>query len=141
MGLLIKDSPTQRKVREKMHTVSNIIADIGRGCLSHNMIEDKFSYQITFFVNEGSNGTKHYIDTTYGDLRKTLENIIKGYLTVTNSVVIAQITALKGGRCVSMLSRSYAFSLDEYFCQIYGRCKDDSKNRNIIYGRYAYAVS
>ena len=124
-----------------MHTVSDIIADIDRGCLSHNMIEDKFSYRIIFFVNEKSNGTKHYIDTKYGDLRKSLENIIKGYLTVTNSVVIAQITALKGGRCVSMLSRSYEFSLDEYFYQIYGRCKSENENRNITYSRYAYAVS
>lgn len=124
-----------------MHTVSNIIADIDRGCLSHNMIEDRFSYRIIFFVNEGSNGAKHYIDTTYGDLRKTLENIIKGHLSVTNSIVIAKITALKNGKCVSLLSRSYAFSLDEYFCQIYGRCKNDSGNRNITYNRYAYAVS
>ena len=124
-----------------MYTVSNIIADIDRGCLSHNMIETCFSYRIIFFVNEGSKGTKHYIDTTYGDLRKTLENIIRGHLSVTNSVVIAKITALKNGKCVSLLSRSYAFSLDEYFYQIYGRCKNDSGNRNIMYNRYAYAVS
>ena len=121
-----------------MHTVSNIIVDIDRGCLSHNMIEDKFSYRIIFFVNEGSKGTKHYIDTTYNDLRKTLENIIKEHLSVTNSIVVAKITALKNGKCVSLLSRSYAFSLDEYFYQIYGRCKNDSGNRNIMYNRYAY---
>ena len=124
-----------------MYTVSNIIADIDRGCLSHNMIEDKFSYRIIFFVNEGGKGTKHYVDTTYGDLRKTLENIIRGHLSVTNSIVVAKITALKNGKCVSLLSRSYAFSLDEYFYQIYGRCKNDSGNRNITYNRYAYAVS
>lgn len=123
-----------------MFTVSDIIADINRGCLSHNMIEDRFSYRIIFFVNQESNGTKHCIDTTYGDLRKSLENIIKGHLTVTNSVVIAQVTALKGGKCISLLNRSYAFSLDEYFCQIYGRCKNDSGNRNITYNKYAYAV-
>ena len=83
-------SPTTKESREEkdMYTVSDIIAEIDRGCLSHNMIEDRFSYRIIFFVNEGSSGTKHYIDTTYGDLRKSLENIIKGHLTVTNSVVI-----------------------------------------------------
>lgn len=121
-----------------MYTISDIITDIDRGCLANNMIEDRFSYRIIFFVNEGSNGTKHYIDTTYDSLRKSLENIIKGNLSVTNSIVIAQATALKGGKCVSLLSRSYAFSLDEYFHQIYGRCKSDSENRNITYGRYAY---
>lgn len=123
-----------------MFTISDIIMDINRGCLSHNMIEDRFSYRIIFFVNEGNNGEKHYIDATYDDLRKSLENIIKGHLTVTNSVVIAQATALKGGKCVSLLGRSYAFSLDEYFYHIYGRCKNDSGNRNITYNRYAYAV-
>lgn len=124
-----------------MFTISDIIMDINRGCLSHNMIEDRFSYRIIFFINEGSNGTKHYIDTTYDGLRKSLENIIKGHLIVTNSIVIAQVTALKGGKCVPLLSRSYAFSLDEYFYHIYGRCKNDSGNRNITYNRYAYAVS
>ncbi len=123
-----------------MYTVSDIIAEIDRGCLSHNMIEDRFSYRIIFFVNEGSSGTKHYIDTTYGDLRKSLENIIKGHLTVTNSVVIAQVTALKERKCVFLLGRSYAFSLDEFFYQMYGRRKNDSGNRNITYNRYAYAV-
>lgn len=123
-----------------MHTVSDIITDINRGCLLHNMIEDRFSYRILFFVNEGINGTKHYIDTKYDDLRKSLENIIKGHLTVTNSVVIAQVTALKERKCVSLLGRSYAFSLDEFFYQMYGRRKNDNGNRNITYNRYAYAV-
>ena len=121
-----------------MYTISDIVADIDRGCLSNNMVEDRFSYRIIFFVNENGTGTKHYIDTLYGDLRKSLEDIIRGYLSVTNSVVIAQITTLKNGKCVSLLSRSYAFSLEEYFHQIYGTCKSDSGNRNITYGRYAY---
>ena len=121
-----------------MYTVSDIVADIDRGCLSNNMVEDRFSYRIIFFVNEGSNRKKHYIDASYDDLRKTLENIIRKRLSATNSIVIAQITALKNGKCVSLLSRSYAFSLEEYFHQIYGRCKSDSGNRNITYGRYAY---
>ncbi|MDE7323787.1 MAG: hypothetical protein K2N73_13935 [Lachnospiraceae bacterium] len=121
-----------------MYTISNIIADIDRGCLANNMIENRFSYRIIFFVNENGKGTKHYIDTSYDDLRKTLENIIREYLSVTNNIVLAETTALKNGKCVSLLSRSYAFSLEEYFHQIYGRCKSDSENRNITYGRYAY---
>lgn len=121
-----------------MYTISNIITDIDRGCLSHNMIEDRFSYRIIFFVNESGKGTKHYIDSKYCDLRKSLESIIREHLSVTNSIVITQATALKNGKCVSLLSRSYAFSLEEYFHQIYGRCKSENENRNITYGRYAY---
>lgn len=120
-----------------MYTISNIIADIDRGCLSNNMVEDRFSYRIIFFVNENGKGTKRYIDTSYDDLRKSLESIIRGYLSVTNNIVIAETTALKNGRSVSLLSRSYIFSLEEYFHQIYGRCKSDSENRNITYGRFA----
>lgn len=121
-----------------MYTISDIITDIDRGCLANNMIEDRFSYRIIFFVNESGKGTKHYIDSKYDDLRKSLESIIRGYLSITNSIVIAETTALKNGKCVSLLSRSYVFSLEEYFHQIYGRCKSDSENRNIIYGRYTY---
>lgn len=121
-----------------MYTISNIIADIDRGCIANNMIEDRFSYRIVFFVNENGKGTKHYIDSKYNDLRGALESIIREHLSVTNNIVIAETTALKGGKCISLLSRSYAFSLEEYFRQIYGRCKSDSENRNITYGRYAY---
>ncbi len=120
-----------------MYTISNIIADIDRGCLSNNMTEDRFSYRIVFFVNENGKGTKHYIDTSYDGLRKSLESIIREYLSVTNNIVVAETTALKNGKCVSLLSRSYAFSLEEYFHQIYGRCKSDNENRNITYGRFA----
>ena len=124
-----------------MHTISSIVEDISRGCIANNLNEEYFSYRIIFFVNEKGNGTKHYIDTSYDDLRQSLENIIRGHLSVTNSIVIAQITTLKNGRCVSLLSRSYAFSLEEYFHQIYGRCKSDIGNGNITYGsRYAYAA-
>lgn len=118
-----------------MHTVSNIITDIERGCLSNNMIEDRFSYRIVFFVNEESNGTKHYIDTTYDDLRISLENIIRGHLSVTNSIVIAAVTVKKNGEIISLLSRSYLFSLDGYFEQIVGRKEKEYKTVN--YGRRA----
>ena len=81
------DIPALRKVGENiMFTISNIIDDISRGCAVHNMVEDRFSYRIIFFVNEGNNGFKHYIDTTYSGLRKSLESIIRDNLSVTNSV-------------------------------------------------------
>lgn len=120
-----------------MYTISDVLQDINRGCLANNMIEDRFSYRIVFFVNENGEGKKHYIDTSYDGLRKSLESIIRENLSVTNNVVIAETTALKGEKCVSLLSRSYVFSLEEYFHQINGRYKSDSENRNITYGRYA----
>lgn len=141
MGLLVYGQPFIKESGERfMYTISSIVEDMSRGCVANNLNEEYFSYRIIFFVNEGRNRKKHYIDTLYGDLRKSLENIIREHLSVTNSVVIAQITTLKNGKCVSLLGKSYAFSLEEYFHQIYGTCKSDSGNRNITYGRYAYAA-
>ncbi len=120
-----------------MYTISDIIRDINRGCMANNMIEDKFSYRIIFFVNEGNKGSKYYIDTMYGDLRKSLESIVRNYLTLTNSVVIAETTSLKNGKCVCLLSRSYSFSLDGYFKQISGEYRDSNRNGNALYSRYA----
>ena len=120
-----------------MYTVSDIIADINRGCMANNMIEEYFSYRIVFFVNEGNRGTKHYTDTPYGGLRKALENIIRGHLDLTNRIVIAETTALKDGKCICLQSRSYAFSLDGYFRQISGENKDSIRNGTAVYGRYA----
>lgn len=120
-----------------MFTISNILRDIDSGILAHNMMEDRFSYRLVYFVNSVSGNDKHYIDTRYGGLRQSLENMIRGNLTTTNTVVLAAVTVRKNGETVSLLSRSYAFSLEEYFRQIYGRCKSDIGNRNITYGRYA----
>ena len=120
-----------------MYTISNIIADINRGCLANNMIEDRFSYRIVFFVNENGRGTKHYIDSKYGDLRKSLESIIRGYLSISNNIVVAETTVLKNGKCVSLLSRSYVFSLDEYFKRINGEYKDNRQNQSFMFNRYA----
>lgn len=120
-----------------MYTLSDILADIDRGCAAHNMVEDKFSYRIIFFVNEGNKGSKHYIDTIYEDLRKTLENIIKDHLSLTNRVVVAETTVRKDGKSVCLQSRSYAFSLEEYFKQIGGEQKDGSRNKNTVQHRYA----
>ena len=120
-----------------MHTVSDILVDIDRGCAVNNMVEDKFSYRIIFFVNEGNQGVKHYIDTVYGDLRKTLEDIIKNHLSLTNRVVIANTTVRKDGNSVCLQSRSYGFSLEEYFKQINGECRDSGSRGNTMCNRYA----
>lgn len=120
-----------------MYTISDIIADINKGCMYNNMREDKFTYRIVFFVNEGSRGTKHCIDTTYCDLRKSLEGIIKTYLSLTNSIVIAQTTVIKNGKCVYLQSRSYSFSLDGYFKQINGECRNSNGTGTVGYGKYA----
>lgn len=34
-----------------MYTVSDILEDIDRGCMAHNMVENMFSYRIIFYVN------------------------------------------------------------------------------------------
>lgn len=118
-----------------MHTVSDVFSDIGRGCTANNMAEEKFSYRIIFFVNEGDRGTKHRVDTVYSGLKEALENIIRDNLSLTNSVVIAETTAMKEGRCVRLQSRPYAFSLEDYFRKLRG---DERGNRN---GSVTYARS
>ena len=120
-----------------MYTISDIISDIDRGCIANNMTEDRFAYRVVFFVNENGKGTKHYIDSKYNDLRGALESIIREHLSVTNNIVIAETTALKNGKCVSLLSRSYVFSLDEYFKRINGEYKDNRQNQSIMLNRYA----
>ncbi len=120
-----------------MYTISDIIADINRGCIANNMVEDMFRYRIIFFVNEGDHSSKYYIDTPYDGLRRSLENIIRSNLSVTNNLVIAETTVLKNGKSVCLQSRSYSFSLDGYFKQISGECRNSNRNRNIMCGRYA----
>lgn len=120
-----------------MYTVSDIISDINRGCLANNMVEDRFSYRIVFFVNEGNNSSKYYIDTVYNGLRRALESIIRDNLSLTNSVVIAETTALKHGKCVLLQKRSYSFSLDGYFRQLSGEYRDSGRNGTARYGRCA----
>lgn len=116
-----------------MITVSDIITDIQRGVAAHNMVETEFSYRLIYFINENRRGRKHYIDTQYDGLRNALENIIRENLSITNTVVVAAVTVRKDGECVSLLNRSYAFSLDGYFDQIVGRKEKDYVNSN--YGR------
>lgn len=119
-----------------MYTISDILKDIDRGCMVHNMVENRFSYRVVYFVNDENKGTKHYLDTTYGNLRKALENIIRNNLTLTNCIVIAQISVLKGGKSICLLSRSYAFCLDEYFRQVNGDCPNNKYGHG-AYGKYA----
>ena len=120
-----------------MYTVSDILQDIDRVCLANNMIENRFLYRIIFFVNENGNGTKHYIDTTYDDLRKSLESIIRENLSVTNTIVIAETTALKNGKCICLQSRAYSFSLEEYFRKLNGEYKDNRQIEGMMFNRYA----
>lgn len=120
-----------------MYTISDILTDIDRGITANNMTEDCFSYRVVFFVRDGNGSSKHYIDTAYDGLRKTLESIVKENLSLTNSVIIAAVTVRKDGKSVSLQSRSYGFSLDEYFQRISGECRDNGRRGNIICGRYA----
>jgi hypothetical protein len=57
---------------------------------------------------------------------------VKENLSLTNSVVIAAVTVWKDGKSVSLQSRSYGFSLDEYFQRISGKCRDNGR-REISY--------
>lgn len=120
-----------------MYTISDIITDIDRGCMANNLVEDRFSYRIVFFVNDGNRGTKYYINTTYKALRKSLEGIIKKYLTLENNIVIAETTIRKDGKSICLQSRTYSFGLEEYFRQINGECNNNSKGGSISYSRYA----
>lgn len=116
-----------------MFTISDIMADINRGCAVNNLNENAFSYRIVFFVNEDNASKKYCVDSAYGGLRKTIESIIRENLTLTDTVSVTQTTVFKGGKCVSLLSRAYKFSLDEYFRQIYG----NGRKRSPAYGRCA----
>lgn len=116
-----------------MVTVSDIILDLDRGILANNMVKTCFWYRIIYFVNDGNKGTKFRVDTSYDGLRKSLENIIRGHLTTTNCIVLAAITTRKNGKSVPLLSRSYSFSLGEYFQKI---CESKEKdNINSYYRR------
>lgn len=113
-----------------MHTISDIIMDIQRGIVAHNMVEDKFSYRVVYFVNENSKGTKFCIDTSYENLRAALESIVKENLTTTNTIVISAVTVRKNGESVSLLSKAYGFSLDGYFQQIVGEKEKEYRAAN-----------
>ena len=120
-----------------MYTISSILMDIDRGCLANNMVENKFLYRIVYLVNESNSSFKYSIDTPYSGLREALENIIRTKLSLTNSVVISEIIVQKDEDLISLQSGPYSFSLDGYFRQIKGECRDKKNNKNIMYSRYA----
>lgn len=120
-----------------MYTVSDILRDIDHGCMVNNMIEDKFSYRIVYFVKDRATSNRYYVDTPYGGLRKALKSIIRNNLSLTNRVVIAEITVLKERNCVCLQSRPYPFSLDEYFRKINGNGEGHNRRGNAVHGRYA----
>lgn len=115
-----------------MFTISDILADIQRGITANNLNEDYFSYRLVYFVNDVVRGTKFRVDTPYDGLRSALENIIRGHLSTTNTVVLAAVTVRKNGESISLLNRSYAFSLDGYFQKI---CEEKVESISSNYGR------
>ena len=126
-------SPIYGESEESMITITDIIMDIQRGIAVHNMVETEFSYRGVYFVNFENGSEKHYIDTRYDGLRITLENIIRGNLSTTNTIVVAAVTTRKSGEIIYLLSRSYAFSLSEYFQKI---CEEKEKEyKTVNYGR------
>ena len=116
-----------------MFTVTDILQDVQRGIMAHNMVETECSYRVVYFINFENGSEKHYIDTRYDGLRAALESIVKKNLTTTNTVVLAAITTRRNGEVVSLLSRAYPFSLSEYFRQIVGEKEKEYKTVN--YGR------
>lgn len=116
-----------------MYTITDILEDINRNCAIYNMNENRFSYRIIFYINDDDKSSKHYINSTYDNLCREVENIIKNNLSMTNKIAIANVTTLKGGNSICLLSRSYAFSLDGYFRQIVGKREKEYKTAN--YGR------
>jgi len=125
-----------------MVTLTDILKEIDRGCMAHNMVEDKFSYRIVYFVNDGNRGKKFRVDTEYDGLRQSLENMIRKNLSLSNTIVLAAVTVRKDGKTVHLLSRSCKFDLREYFRWITGeKQKYTGSNRygNAIYGRQVAA--
>ncbi len=113
-----------------MFTISNIVEDVSRGCVSYNMVETCFSYRIIFYINENNTGRKCFVDTSYENLRQSLENIIRGNLSTTNTLVIAAITARKNGETISLLNRAYGFNLNDYFRKLCEENEKDNINSN-----------
>lgn len=127
-------SPYMEKVQVKyMYTITNIITDVQRGIAAYNMIETCFSYRIVYFVNENGKGTKFCVDTSYAGLWEELENIIRGNLSTTNTIVVAAVTTRRNGEVVSLLSRAYPFSLSGYFQKIVG--EKEKEYKTVSYGR------
>lgn len=115
-----------------MYTISDIMADVDRHCTINNLNEDSFSYRIIYYIKEGNTGKRCCVDAAYKDLQKAMESIIRKNLSMENSVSISGVTVRNKGKCVCLLGRAYKFSLEEYFCQIYGK----GRKRKAVHGRY-----
>lgn len=113
-----------------MYTITNILQDVDSGIAANNMIENYFTYRLVYFINSKDRSEKHYVDVLYGDLRMALERIIRGNLSTTNTVVIAQTTVLKNRESICLQSRSYSFNLDRYFQQICDEKTEIINNNN-----------
>lgn len=113
-----------------MYTTYEIILDFKRGCLAHNIIEDRFIYRISYYVNRDRVGIRHHCTACYGELQQAIVGIIKKHLTWETDVVITGITARKGTETIKLLSRSYPFSLEKYFAYIEGSAYHEKINRN-----------
>lgn len=115
-----------------MFTITNILEDIQRGITANNMVENYFLYRIIYFINENDKGRKCHIDTSYENLRQSLKAIIKKNLTTTNTIAISDVTVRKNGENVSLLNRSYPFSLDGYFQMV---CEGKGESISSTYRR------
>ncbi len=117
-----------------MITLSDILGDIQRGILAHNMNEDKFTYRITYFVYEDGKSIKHCVDTSYNGLRNAMVSIIRKNLSVTNSIIISAVTVRKDGKSVYLLNRKYSFNLEEYFQRVLGN--GQNRNKRVAYRKH-----
>ena len=113
-----------------MYTTYEIMLDFERGCLAHNIIEDRLIYRISYYVNRNRVGRKYHCIVSYDEMQQTIVGIIKKHLTWETDVVITGITARKGTETMKLLSRSYPFSLEKYFEYIEGRATYEKINRN-----------
>lgn len=113
-----------------MYTTHEIMLDFKRGCLAYNIIEDRFIYRISYYVNRDRVGRRYYCTVSYDEMQQAIVGIIKKHLTWETDVVISGITAKKGTETMKLLSRSYPFSLETYFAYIEGRATHEKINRN-----------
>ena len=79
----------------------------------------------------GNKRTRKYVDTSYANLRNTLENIIRNNLSLTNTVMVENVTVRKNGKSVYLLNRKYSFNLEEYFQQVLGN--GQKRNERVAY--------
>ena len=87
-----------------------------------------------FCVHNGNKRTRKYVDTSYANLRNTLENIIRNNLSLTNTVMVENVTVRKNGKSVYLLNRKYSFNLEEYFQRVLGN--GQNRNKRVAYRKH-----